>query len=218
VEFKRGGEVVALGALERSDALFSYVRITAQFADVAERSSSAVRPPLNCGVQIGDSADFRTPSDIEAGRYVIRVFATPSGGRLINAGEPEGLQSGWTGEVLRKGQRVGTARIERVQTGYSVLSHEVAPQSGDTLQLQAPPVRERMLATVTQVTESGLLAIRSEPDARLTGGQLVSVYVSGEVAAVAVVLDVRGDGYAVAVVLDSTVARPFAAGAALVGF
>lgn len=217
VEFKRGGATIALGALERSDALFAHVRVIAQFLPSQSNKSPG---QACCAVQVGDSVEFRTPADIQAGRYLVRLFAPRTGEFLINAGEPESIERGASGAVFRNGQPVGRARIERVQSGYSVIRPETSAVEfavGDVFQLQPSTVSERLQGQVERVVAGRLLDIRPAADSTLATNDLIALYDGGEVVALACIVDAIRGGRAAAVVLEATQVRPVTVGAAVVG-
>ena len=106
VEFRRAGDYVGSGVVERRDARFWYVRTL----------------PGACAgdVHVGDDALIRTVADIRNRRISARVFELTSAGGLINAGEIDGLSAGDVGTVYRAGNRIGRVRLTKVQRAYSV--------------------------------------------------------------------------------------------------
>lgn len=213
VEFKRRGETLALGMLERSDELFSYVRVVALLPPVLSSPAS----PVGLELQVGTALEFRTQADVREGRFLPRVFRMDSGRWLINAGEPEGLKLGESGVVSRNGQRVGTAHVERVQSGYSIIrpDHpEVQLLIGDAWKRDGADSGPHFTATVSEIVDGRLLRARIEPLQSIQSGELLAVYLAGRVAAVACV--VRADSASlIAVVLCATQQEEITTGAVL---
>jgi len=106
VDFRRAGDYIGSGVVERRDARFWYVRTL----------------PGACAgdVHVGDDALIRTVADIRNRRISARVFELTSVGALINAGEIDGLAVGDVGAVHRAGNRIGRVRLPKVQRVYSV--------------------------------------------------------------------------------------------------
>jgi hypothetical protein len=106
VDFRRAGDYIGGGVVERQDARFWYVRTL----------------PGACAgdVHVGDDALIRTVADIRNRRISARVFELTSAGALINGGEIDGLSVGDVAAVYRAGNRIGQVRLTRVQRVYSV--------------------------------------------------------------------------------------------------
>jgi len=106
VDFRRAGDYIGSGVVERRDARFWYVRTL----------------PGACAgdVHVGDDALIRTVADIRNRRISARVVELASAGGLINAGEIDGLSAGDVGTVYRAGNLIGRVRLTKVQRAYSV--------------------------------------------------------------------------------------------------
>lgn len=105
VEFQRDGSYVGFGIVERRDARFWYVRTL---------PSACVEP-----IRVGDDAIVRTSADVRDQSFSARVFAHTSEGFQVTAGEPDGLQVGQIGLLLRRGTPLGRVEVKRVQGGYA---------------------------------------------------------------------------------------------------
>lgn len=151
VDFFREGRYLAHGAVERSDTRFWYVRLL---------ESAIVETP-----RVGDEARIRTLTDVRDRRFVARVFAESSEGRLITAGEPDGIRTGQEAAVWRDGRPIGVATVVKVQGGYGTLG-PLRAESGETLQrmdevrFAPPPAAAGTIARIESVTDEFAMSVR----------------------------------------------------------
>jgi hypothetical protein len=135
VEFYRGGRYVGHGLVEQRDERFWYARLlptavefTEQSGAVAGASSRATTPatpPMPSSaptlgiaparLSVGDDVVIRTQADIDARRFVARVFDLAPAGALIPAGEAGQLAPAMSWRCMRTEQKSGRGRVRMVQ-------------------------------------------------------------------------------------------------------
>lgn len=241
VEFYRGGRYVGHGLVEQRDERFWFARLLPTAADVTERSgvnaraispasipatqtvptsppAPAVAPPRLC---VGDDVVIRTQADIEARRFVARVFDLAPAGALITAGEADQLATGDVLTAYRNGAEIGRVAVRMVQRSYAAVGppdSEVAPafelRVGDELRVGPLPPPPVVVGSVHQVTGESLFTARLTSAAPPPGTPL-SVRAAGRTVGVALLLATSG-GEAGGIVLPSSQTRPLAPGMQLI--
>ncbi len=187
LDFFREGRFVAHGIVEHQDDRFWYVRLVrpgpeAPVSPTTTRPAEAgtavlpvvptpaptaptdSAPPDGLPVRVGDDARIRTQADVDALRFIARVFEVTSGWALINAGETDGITVDRPAVAYRGAAPLGSARVTRVQRSYSVVTLEssaaghaergreaAALQVGDYLRFVPPPPAAAPVATVDAV-------------------------------------------------------------------
>jgi hypothetical protein len=185
LEFFRGGRYVGHAIADRRDDRYWYAR--------------PIHGAAAGEIAVGDEVHIRTRADIEARRFVARVFETGPEGAVVTAGEEDGLTAGTEGWLYRGGVVVMPVRVRRVQRDYALL--EAAPTATEPLAFQvldeirfAPgaaavlPMRQ-VLGTIETVVDETLFLARSAGGGPLPLLTPLAVCSSGRTLAVAVVVD-----------------------------
>lgn len=155
VDFFRHGAHVGSGALEWLGVRFWHVRLGLH----GERVD----------VQIGDDAHIRTDQDIQRRSFSARVFEQSMEGFLIDAGEADGIRVGEIAAVFRRGERLGQARIRKVQTAYAAID-PVGPggaalEIGDEVRFSPIGPARVTIGSIEEIFGEGLFRARlSQPD------------------------------------------------------
>ena len=187
IDFFRDGRFVAHGIVEHQDSRFWYVRLVRPSPEASEAPTTTRPagtgnstfptvptptttapadsvPPDGLPVRVGDDARIRTQADVDALRFIARVFEVTSGGALINAGDTDGITVDRPATAYRGATPLGSVRVTRVQRSYSVVTLEssaaghaersreaAALRVGDYLRFMPPPPAAVPVATVDAV-------------------------------------------------------------------
>jgi len=180
VEILDGGTYVGFATIERENDRFCFARVN---------SAASVRRPA-----VGDDVRFRTRESSLRSEFDARVFDATAEGYLITAGEPEQISTGDVGEVWRDGQRVGSVRVERLQSSYSRVVPLEAPADGirrlDAVRFGPTDAGAAVAGFVERVYDEAT-ALLWLPGGESRPGDVLSILSAGRVAALAVILDVE---------------------------
>lgn len=241
VEFYRGGRYVGHGLVEQRDERFWYARLLPTAVEVTEqsgavagassRATTPATPPMPSSaptlgiaparLSVGDDVVIRTQADIDARRFVARVFDLAPAGALITAGEADQLAVGDVLTAYRNGVEIGRAVVRMVQRSYAAVSppeSEVTPafelRVGDELRVGRPPSPPVVVGSVQQVRGDSLFTARLTSAAPPPGTPL-TVRAAGRTVGVALLL-ATGGGEAGGIVLPASQTRPLAPGMQLI--
>jgi len=236
VDYFRDGRYFGHGLVERQDERFWYATFNAAppptpasqptTEQTTTTSAPASQPttmsaPVPRSVRVGDDVEIRTQADIDARRFVARVFEQSSAGPLVNAGEADGLAPEQEATLYRDGALVGRVRIRSTQRTYAVIEALPRPEQeapeirlGDELRFVPPREAPVVLGTVEVVKEATLIVARLS-DADVPLGRPLALRLSGRVVGVAVIVGTDG-GRGVGCVLPCAALAPAAEGMELV--
>ncbi len=174
LDFFHDDRYIGYGLVERRDDRFWYANLVSVRGAVPPASSPTTTlssAPAVARPHVGDSVAIRTRADIDAGRFVMRVFELTSSGALLNAGEAEGLCAGRRLTLYRESRAAGCAEVRRAQRSYA----EIVPVTGDDgvrpelrvddeFRVTAPPPSWRCVGTLEEVHGPDLFTARLSAD------------------------------------------------------
>lgn len=192
-------------------------------------------------LRVGDDVVIRTQADLDARRFVARVFERTTAGALVNAGEADGLAPQQEATLYREGALVGRVRIRSTQRTYAAIEPVPRPASGpqvdagaerseeaqqdaeaggmeirlgDELRFVPPREAPAALGTIAAVKDTTLITV-STNGADVPLGRPLAVRWQGRVVGVAVLV-AADDGLAGGFVLPCAAVVPVAPGMELV--